>query len=68
MYVSNLTQARSELLRAGGPERPRRREHALGGSGGLPARKILKSKVSEMLFHAFWDGILKNSEGYETSF
>ena len=58
-------QARSELLRTGA-ERRMRRENALGGSGGLPPEEILKYRVSEMLFPAFWDDILKNSEGYET--
>ena len=42
----------------------------LGGPGLATPGKILKYRVSEMLFPAFGlgDDILKNSEGYETSF
>ena len=35
----------------------------LGGSGGMLPRKILKSRVSEMAFSAFWRKILPNSDG-----
>ena len=36
----------------------------MGGIRGACSWKILKSGASKMLFPAFWDRNLKNSEGY----
>ena len=43
-------------------------EKLLGGSGAMLARKMLKSRVSEMPFPTFWRENLQNSEGYETPY
>lgn len=50
---TNVNQGRSRGQSVGETHSERRRREALGGFGGMPPQKILKSRGSEMLFPAF---------------
>ena len=56
----SIHAGRKLLFSKWGGRAPKTRE-ILGGHGGMPPRKILESRVSEMAFSGFWGEILENS-------
>ena len=65
--LSKRGHRRRVLFFPGGGRAPNARETCIGGPGACSRGKILKYRVPEMPFPAFWGETLENSEAYKSS-